>query len=276
MASLEQFEHDKLDELEDSFEIELSQLQGSARRPVFALWSARLPETVASPEARRRRYSRMAALMAVFFLVIINSLDLSGLLPAGLPLVSSSLSNSGLTARASGYSWVALRQRPLRLPKMAPGSACPVTPLSQMTVQLHTVKGIGDSTIFAVAQGMDEQGELRAVRSSFFHYAADFRGVLVTWYIRLPDVEPIYIRGAQLDGAHILRFDGGIEQPNFSRNLLGGSTLPQLLISSTSKQGSPIATWPSITRIQSSGCYAYQIDTPSKSMVLVFKATVDP
>ena len=273
MASLEQFEQDELD---DTFEIELSQLPGSMRRPVIPLWNARLPGTMASPEARRRRYSRLAALLAVCCLVLINSLDLSGLLPAGLPLVSTSLSNNGLTARASGYSWVALRQRPLRLPTVASGAACPVTPLSQITVRLRTIKGIGDSTIFSAAQNMDEQGVLRAVRSSFFHYAADFRGVLVTWYIRLPDVEPIYIRGAQLDGKHILRFDGGIEQPNYSRNLLGGSTLPQLLISSTPKQGSPVATWSSITRIQSSGCYAYQVDTPSKSMVLVFKAVVDP
>lgn len=260
---------------ENSFEIEFSLLPGARYHSALALWRARQPTQRATTGERRRRYSRLAALVAVCSLILINTLNLSGLFPPDLPLVSSSLSGSGLTVHAAGYSWVALRQRPLHLPALTTGGACPVTPVSQMVFATRTVSGIGNGTVFVASRTMDAHGVQHADRSDFFHFAAEFRGELVTWYVRLPDVEPVMIRGAQLDGAHILRFDGGIEQPNFSSNLMGGSTLPQLLIASSPDHGSPVAAWSSITRIPASGCYAYQVDTPTSSFVLVFKAVVE-
>jgi hypothetical protein len=261
-------------EPEDSFELEFSQLPGTAFHPA-SLWRARQPSAVATLSQRRRRYSRVAVLVAVSCIVLINSLNLTGFFPDGLPFVSDSLTGHRLTAKASGYTWLALRERPLHLPVVAKGAACPVTPVSQMLVQLRSVKGIGNSTVFVATQNMDANGVLEAVRSGFFHYGSTYQGVLVTWYLRLPGIQPVFIRGAQLDGAKILRFDGGIEQPNFANNLLGGNTLPQLLLTSTPDHGTPVAAWTSITRIPVSGCYAYQVDTPNSSTVLVFKAQTD-
>lgn len=264
------------EELEDDFEIEFSQITGSSRHPAIPFWSARSPDMASTSGQRRRRYSRIAALVAIISLVLINSLTLSGIFPVGLPFVSSTLSGEGMTAHAAGDSWFMLRQRPLHLPTLTNGAACPVTPLSKLREQLRTVTGIGDSTVFVATQYMDANGVQRPVRSNFFHLADTYRGELVTWYLKFPDVESVLIRGTQLDGPNPLLFDGGIEQANFDRNYMGGRTLPELLLSSDPSHGSPVASWTTITRVASSGCYAYQIDTPTKTMVLVFEAAVAP
>jgi hypothetical protein len=260
---------------EDSFEIEFSQLPGASRRLAPPFWRARQPDVVSTSGERRRRNSRVATLMAIACLVFINSFNLTAILPADLPLVSTSLSG-GLTAHAAGYSWFKLRQRPLRLPTVASGAPCPVTPLSQLRILPRTVTGIGDSSIFVATLYADANGVQHPERSNFFRGRTTWRGEIVTWYLNLPAIQPVLIRGAQLDGPGILRFDGGIEQPNFTNNIMGGSMLSELLISNTPDYGSPIASWASITRIEHSGCYAYQVDTPSKSVVLVFRAEVEP
>lgn len=262
-------------ELEDSFEIEFSQLPGASRRLALPFWRARQPDVASTSGQRRRRYSRVATLVAIACLVFINSFDLTAILPAGLPLVSTSLSD-GLTAHAAGYSWLKLRQRPLRLPTVASGALCPVTPLSQLKTITSTVTGIGDSSIFVETLNVDANGVQHPERSNFVRGRTTWRGEIVMWYLHLPNIQPVLIRGEQLDGTGVLRFDGGIEQPNFTYNIMGGKLLPDLLISNTPDHGSPISSWVSITRIEHSGCYAYQVDTPNKSVVLVFRAEVVP
>ncbi|MGE5334668.1 MAG: hypothetical protein ACM3N4_08210 [Nitrososphaerota archaeon] len=263
-------------ELEDSFEIEFSQLPGAARHPVIPFWRAHRLDAASSTSERLRRSTRVAAFLAVVALIFINSLNLSGIFPTDLSLSSSSFPGNDLTAHAAGYSWFSLRQRPLHVPTLMQGEACPVTPLSQVVIQQRHVTGIGNGSIFVTTQNMDANGVQHPVRSDFFRLANTYRGELVTWYLRLPHPESVLIRGAQLDGPHVLLFDGGIEQPNFNRNLMGGRTLPQLLISNTPTYGSPVASWTTVTRIASSGCYAYQIDTPTSTLILVFKAVVEP
>jgi hypothetical protein len=263
------------DALEDSFEIEVSQLSGSSPRAALRFWRARLPDTASNAGERRRRYSRVATLVAIACLVLINSLNLTGLFPTNLPFVSSSFTGNRLIAHAAGDSWFALRKRPLHLPTLTDGAACPATPLSKLQLDLRTVTGIGDSTIFAATQYMDANGVQRPVRSNFFHLAATYRGELVTWYLKFPGVQSVLIRGARIDGSEPLLFDGGIGQSNFDRNYMGGRTLSELLLSSDPSHGTPVASWTTITRVASSGCYAYQVDTPTKSVVLVFRAVVE-
>lgn len=258
-----------------AFELEVSRLPGVVPFEIMALWNAQPPNRGATSTERRHRSVRAAVLVAICALVLVNTLTISGMLPPDLPLLPASLSASSLTAHAAAYNWMTLRKRPLRLPTLAKGAACPVSPQSELIIQSQVVKGIGDATIFVSSRNADARGVQQAVRSRFFHFAAEFRGVLVTWYLQLPDAQPVYIRGAQLNGPHVLRFDGGIEQPNFGRNLLGGATLPQLLIDSAPDHGTPVAAWTAITRIPASGCYAYQVDTPTRSVVLVFAAVVE-
>lgn len=270
MASFDQ------DELEDSFEIEFSQMPGAPVHPVLRFWHARQPDTVSPPSEQRRRYSSVAILMALVCLVLFNILDLSALISTGSSRTTPSRSADILQGHAAGYSWFDLRQRPLHLPTLAHGASCPVTPVSQQAIQFRTTRGIGNSTIFAAPQNMDANGVQHAEHGEFARLAATYGGVLVTWYVRLPREEPVLIRGAQLDGPGVLLFDGGSEQPQFNDDILAGRTLSRLLISSAPDHGSPVAQWLSVTRIRTSGCYAYQVDMPTQSMVLVFKAVVEP
>ena len=271
MATFGQEERQSLEEDENSFEIEFAQLPGASYRPALRFWRGRAFDVARPSWLRRRRYSLVVALVSVLCLVLINCLNLTGILPAGLPLVSS---DNGTTAQAAGTSWFELRERPLHLPGVAPGAACPVTPVTKSVIQLQTVTGMGDAAIFVSSSNMDKGGVLHPQSGDFAHLASTYRGVLATWYIRLPEVEPVLIRGAQLDGPGIVRFDGGIEQPKFADNLLNGRTLTELLIASNPTTNAPVTSWTTITRIASSGCFAYQIDTPAKSMVLVFRAIV--
>lgn len=276
MASFGQEDFDTLtqrdeSESDESFEIEFGQLPGAFHLPAFRFWRGRAFDAAPPSGSRRRRYSRVAALVAVISLVLINCFNLAGILPAGLPLVSS---DNHTTAQAAGTSWFELRARPLRLPTVKPGAACPVTPVTKLLIQLQTVTGMGDATIFVSSSNIDKNGVQHPQAGDFTHLASTYRGVLATWYVRLPEVEPVLIRGAQLDGPEIVRFDGGIEQPKFADNLLNGRTLPELLIASNPSHDAPVTSWTTITRIASTGCYAYQIDTPASSTVLVFRADV--
>lgn len=274
MASFDQEELDSLAESgehENSFEIEFGQISSAFRHPALRLWRGRAFDAARPIGLRRRRYSRVATLVAVLCLVLINSFNLTGILPAGLPFVSS---DSHTTAQAAGTSWFELRARPLHLPTLKPGAACPVTTSTRLVIQLQTVTGMGNPTIFVSSSNVDKNGVQHPQAGDFTHLASTYRGVLATWYIRFPDVEPVLVRGAQLDGPGIVRFDGGIEQPKFADNLLNGRTLPELLIASNPSHDAPVTSWTTITRIARSGCYAYQIDTPGSSVVLVFRAVV--
>jgi hypothetical protein len=270
---------DEQEALEDSFELEVSQLPGTSPGPVLPWmpqWHARQPDVIFTAGERLRRYSRGAALVAIVCLILANSLNLTQLFSADLSLTSAPISAPRLTAHTTGTGWFALGKQPLHLPTLLSQSSCPVTPMTTLTVGSRTVRGIGDSSIFASTPNADANGVQHPQRSNFFRGRTTWRGEIVTWYLNLPTVEPVYIRGAQLDGPNILLFDGGIQQPNFANNLMNGSMLPQLLISNTSNRGSPVSSWLTITRISHSGCYAYQVDTPTTSLVLVFKAVIQP
>lgn len=270
---------DEQDALEDSFEIEFSQLPETSPGPAMPwmpTWRARQPDVTSTTGERLRRYSRGATLAAIFCLVLINSLNLTQLFSVSLPFTSSTISGPQLTAHRTGVGWFVLSQQPLHLPTLLSQSSCPATPVTTLKVGNRTITGIGDASIFASTPYEDANGVQRPEWSDFFRGRTTWQGEIVTWYLNLPTVEPVVVRGAQLDGPNILLFDGGIQQPNFANNLMSGSMLPQLLISNTSNHGSPIASWVTITRISHSGCYAYQVDTPTRSMVLVFKAIVQP
>jgi hypothetical protein len=265
------------EELCDSFEIELSELSGAESRSILQFWRARLPGAIGAPDQRRRRLFRVLVMATILSLVLINTLDLSEYLPNDLFFfVPSGHSGSAQTAQAKDSSWFALRQRPLHLPKLAPGDPCPVTPLTLMGTEASKFEGLGDSTIFAAAPAVDADGVQHLVRNPFARLANTYQGELVTWYLQLPRGQGVMIRGHQLDGPNPILFDGGIAQPSFDNYPLDGRALPELLIASIPEHGSPVSMWPSVTRLTSSGCYAYQIDTPTKTMVLVFQAVLEP
>ena len=102
------------------------------------------------------------------------------------------------------------------------------------------------------------------------HFGADPRnnqswgGGKVLWFINPVYQGFILVRGRQLDGPHEIRFDGGPErQPLTSRFMID-----------TTEGGTPWPNFPSHTRLQAPGCYAYQVDGRGFSDVIVFRAVV--
>lgn len=71
------------------------------------------------------------------------------------------------------------------------------------------------------------------------------------------------IRGRQLDGSHDARFGSGLDPSREMRLRSVGGSAP--------------GGWqnrPSYTRLQAPGCYAWQVDGATFSLVIVFKAVL--
>ena len=89
-------------------------------------------------------------------------------------------------------------------------------------------------------------------------------GNKVLWAVAPSVTTSVLVRGRRLDGADVVRFGSEI---NPDEELLlpaptpGGHRLP-----------SGWRDFPGATRIKRAGCYAYEIDTPSESNVIVFQA----
>ncbi len=202
-----------------------------------------------------------------------------GLLLASLlsALFLAACSSGGSGSRAPGVStapvagsgtptgiWETLKERPLRLPNLARGGACPKTPGEQISPAFGPALGTGP--IYPVGLGTD--GVL------FFNYppdprsgfaGSDWGGEKVLWVSSPAYQGPALIRGHQIDGPNGLRFEEGINPPEELR-------LPE--------EGGTVAEepgwrhWPSYTRLRAPGCYAYQVDGLDFSYTIVFEAVV--
>ena len=80
----------------------------------------------------------------------------------------------------------------------------------------------------------------------------------------------VLVRGGQIDGPHTLGFNGGVDQPG---SAVVPPPIPALrLVAPEPEAAGQWANWPSQTRLQAPGCYAYQVDGSSFSAVIVFQA----
>ncbi|GAA3599796.1 hypothetical protein GCM10022419_099700 [Nonomuraea rosea] len=143
------------------------------------------------------------------------------------------------------------------MPSVAPGGECPVT----RTVTRPTALG-GD---------MLGEGPARPVMGPVLEYTAAGPGTLfedsgwggakVLWFAAPHLRDPVVIKGRRLDGDSPVAFDGTQGEP--LRN--------EIVIPPDPAAGD----WrdrPGYVRLRAPGCYAFQIDTPDESTVLVFEA----
>ncbi len=157
--------------------------------------------------------------------------------------------------------------RPLSLPTLAPGATCPVA--AARLVSNSFGPAVGDGPVFAV--GLAAKAVFRfeyppSKRSIF--YGSEWGGNKVLWIGDPSYAGPVLVRGAQLDGPHLVGFSVG-----------GGSAAYANLQFPPGKQQGDHGwrSWPSETRLQASGCYAYQVDGTTFSEVIVFRAiATDP
>ena len=146
-------------------------------------------------------------------------------------------------------------RRPLRLPLLAPGEACPRDPGRRVSPDFGLASGDGP-----VYPTLGEDGLLGfegARQEGGWYY------LKVLWFAAPEAVGPILVRGGRIDAAGELRFGDGPDPAAELRLGRGG----------TVSDAPGWRHWPSFTRLREPGCYAYQIDGRGFSTVVVFAAT---
>lgn len=180
----------------------------------------------------------------------------SGITTAPTTTVPTAATGSAI-ATGSSVSVAALH-RPLQLPVIPQGQPCPVT-LSQHQpdLDLGMVQGLGP----AGPAGLSARGTLQyeAPMQSNALIDKSWGAVKVVWAVDSAVNGPVLVRGRQLDGPHGL----GFNDPAVAELLLAAN------------KGATSGGWrdyPGYTRLQAPGCYGYQVDAPSGTTVIVFRA----
>ncbi len=185
------------------------------------------------------------------------------------------------TAAAATSVWKGLQQRPLHLPTLTPGMPCPTT----HGHLLATGEGIavGSGPVYAVlgqgsSTGTDErqhQGVLQYVDAHAYGSGrSSWGGQKVLWVIAPSYTGPVLVRGHQLGGSHEVRFNAGLDQlfsEEYANDISAIPPLPALRLVRVNTD-TRWTDWPSTTRLQAPGCYAYQVDGLTFSEVIVFQA----
>lgn len=164
-------------------------------------------------------------------------------------------------------TWDTLQARPLLLPTLVPGDACPAA--QGRSVQAGYGPAIGDGPVYIVGMGTD--GVLHAGPPTPGAQGLHAWGAQFAMFIIAPAYTgPVLARGQQLDGSHALLFNGGIDQQ-------GGFTpstpllLRQMRLEGGAAFGSPWATWLLYLRMQAPGCYGVQFDGMSFHEIVIFR-----
>jgi hypothetical protein len=183
-----------------------------------------------------------------------------------LALLATVVGLMAVTGSSAGTDpWRAL-QRPLEIPRLARGSACPVSPVARSVAwrRFGIAPGIGRGPAYPVLGG--NTLELRAPES---FESRRWGGQKVFWFVLPRYRGPVLIRGRQLDGPYRVRFQSGDVPPAELRIAPGRSVY---------WSGKPDRSrgMPSYTRLRAPGCYGFQIDGPTFSRVIVFRALRAP
>ena len=158
--------------------------------------------------------------------------------------------------------------RPLRVPSIASGTACPVSNPDTRIDFSHAYgvgRGIGPGPVYPVHY--DPRGpDMSTVRVRFpappgyFAEGSEWNGWKHVWVIRATYQGPVLIRGRQLDGASDVRFGGQIVPPTEHRLPARPRSLAGVFRFERT-----------FSRVRTPGCYAYQIDGTMFSYLVVFE-----
>jgi hypothetical protein len=182
--------------------------------------------------------------------------------------VSTSPTAASTASGTPAAEWASLEGKPLHLPMLSPGAACPVTPAQQHVAPDHQY-AFGSGPVYLVAEalqptvtfldaGSSDPGSAWKISKVFWEVAAAYAG-------------PAIIRGGQIDGTHQVGFNGGLGQT------AGNTQGTEPILRDLRLLGDPAGQWKTyltFARIQSPGCYAFQIDGPGFSSIIVVQATV--
>ncbi len=178
------------------------------------------------------------------------------------------------TALPLDAQWRVLEARPVQLSRLAPGAPCPTTPHHMAFDYI----GAGSGPVYAVwnpGEGRPD-GELPYGDAARFNggQSSGWGGTRATWVVDARYRDAVLIRGRQLDGDHLIRFNGGLAQANDRGSWLDGPMFDELRLagSTFSRPEQPYSVWLSYTRLQAPGCYAYHVDGLTFHDAIVFQA----
>lgn len=169
-----------------------------------------------------------------------------------------------LQEATASHGWRKLH-RPLHLPAIAAGGTCPVSAVDPRVdwagIHIFGGSGIGRGPVYP-ATGPTSELTVRPDTQ----YGGPWLSTKVFWYVRPSYRGPVLIRGRQLDGTHVLGFNGGAV-PRWEMHIHRGDTVGWA--------GQPPASRgvPSNIRALVPGCYGVQIDGTRFSRVVVFRVT---
>ncbi|TMM21872.1 MAG: hypothetical protein E6F95_09800 [Actinobacteria bacterium] len=153
--------------------------------------------------------------------------------------------------------------RPLSLPTLGTGETCPVAAPHRVSRRYGPAVGDGPVLAVGLASKTVLPFEYPPSKRSIF-YGSKWGGSKVLWIGDPSYAGPVLIRGAQLDGRHLVGFSVGDGSTAYNNLQFPPGRAPE--------GNDGWREWPSETRLQASGCYAYQVDGTSFSEVIVFRA----
>jgi hypothetical protein len=172
------------------------------------------------------------------------------------------------TASPEPAELAALRARPLRLPTLTAGNACPVTqpappdpppPSGHPLSTGGAASALGHAPVFPDARY--NRGNLLRVTPDATR--PGWYEAKVPWASRTGYLGWTLIRGARLDGPGHVR----VELQLADSSMVGGDAVAV-------EVQADWQFWPGSTEVTSAGCYAYQVDGGGFTEVIVFRAEV--
>jgi hypothetical protein len=171
-------------------------------------------------------------------------------------------------ASADPVRWTTLR-RPLHLPQLAPGAACPISAVDKRVawsrVHIFGGSGIGPGPVYPGLGA--SSGLLNIVKDT--QYGGPWQGEKVFWYVAPSYRGRVLIRGRRIDGPGWLGFNG-TRVPKDELRIEPYYTV------SWSGQPRYSRGIPTGVRALTSGCYAAQMDGTTFSRVVVFEIDAAP
>ena len=152
------------------------------------------------------------------------------------------------------YWWRGLLRRPLRIPTVAPDTPCPASEPNG-SLGTYGAAAFGPGPAYPTLGVRDGRAALTYLPGWGYE---GWDGTKVLWTV--PHYRgPYIVRGRQLDGPGVLRFDQGPQWTNKLHNEL--------------RLVGPYADFnPAATFLRAPGCYAYQVDGRGFSYRIVFEA----
>ncbi len=160
---------------------------------------------------------------------------------------------------ASADPWVALEARPLALPTVAPGD-CPTAAGRQVNPGFGDA--LGDGPVYPVGLGTDG-----VLHIGSFHDGTDWLGEKVLWVASPDFTGHAIVRGARIDSAGEMTFDGDGQPPRYEMRFEPANGRAVRPVGS---EGADWYNWATHTLMKVPGCYAYRVDGDAFSYTMSF------